>query len=225
MSTIEDLPPITRTMKTSPYTYSSIANHLYSPATPITMIYFLEMFLLPIVAEFQLDTIADLTIQLDRYLALVYFTMTLNFAAIDAVTSQQSGLIDRAVQHELLREEDYALPLLSQSTPTTTAHTWVNPFSTVNSTARRHSSTPIPSRTARCSTSSAATPVSVAISTYAPFTKRNSIAFGTSSSWQPRWALASTKNVVARRASQASVALEWGGGTGRGVPRASAVLV
>jgi len=225
MSTIIDTPSTTRSMKTSPYTYSSIANHLYSAATPITMIYFLEMFLLPIVAEFQLDTITDLTVQLDRYLALVYFTMTLNFAAMEAVVSQQSAMIDSVVQHRLSAEEDNALPTLSRSRPMTTVHTWIDPFSIADSTARRHSSTPLPPRKPRHNIDSAATSVSADVTTYSPFTKRNSIAFGVSSSWQPRWTLASTKDVVARRASQATVALEWGGGTGRGVPRASAVLV
>jgi len=224
MSTITNTPSNTRAMKTSPYTYSSIANHLYSPATPITMIYFLEMFLLPIVAEFQLDTITDLTVQLDRYLALVYFTMTLNFAAIEAVASQQSGMIDRAVQQQLSDKQDAASVLPSQAIPTTNVYTWSSSVSTIQSTSRRHSSTPIPSRSSRLSTSNAATPVSVDATVYSPFAQRNSIAAGTSS-WQPRWTLASTKDVVARRASQASVALEWGGGTGRGVPRASAVLV
>jgi len=220
MSTIASTPSATRTMKTSPYTYSSIANHLYSPATPITMIYFLEMFLLPIVAEFQLDTITDFTVQLDRYLALVYFTMTLNFAAVEAVAAQQTGMIDRAVQHELLEAQNAAV-----SIHTTTVHTWGSSFSTINSTARRHSSTPIPSRRTKHNVDSTVASGPPDTTLYSPFTKRNSIAFGASSSWQPRWTLASTKDVVARRASQASVALEWGGGTGRGVPRASAVLV
>jgi hypothetical protein len=222
MSTTNNPHLASHTMKTSPYTYSSIANHLYSPATPITMIYFLEMFLLPIVAEFPIDTITDLTIQLDRYLALVYFTMTLNFAAMEAVASQQSGMIDRVVQQQLSDQQDAALSLSLQSIPTTIVHTWINSFGTIDSTSRRHSTTPLPSRSTKHTNS---TPVSFDTPFYSPFTKRNSIAFGSSSSGQPRWTLASTKDVVARRASQASLALEWGGGTGRGVPRASAVLV
>lgn len=72
-------------MAPCPYTYEAMCSTLYSSSAPPDLIYFLEMFILPMFADLPLDTVAQMKQSLDKTLALIHLALTLQFAALEAL--------------------------------------------------------------------------------------------------------------------------------------------
>jgi len=109
-------------MTSCPYTYEAMCSTLYSSPAPPDLIYFLEMFILPMFADLPLDTVAQMKQLLDKTLALIYLalTLTLQFAAIEALAFEGHVAAEREAASTLTTSKVQRTSTPSKPRQTTT---------------------------------------------------------------------------------------------------------
>lgn len=203
----------------SPYNYLAISEHLFSSApTPPDLIYFLDMIILPPFADLSPETIDSIQLHFDRILAFIYFTLTLQLAALEVLISGTTTTVEsKASPSHRISAAEKAAPVTLYISGLDMYYEDASDNDSGYSSASSISCSPITTQPKLCDYDEPR------CCRRAPRYRPRSQSFsklptpilsasGKRMSWTaPRRTFASTKEVVARRASRAGMVLQGAG--------------